>query len=285
MLPKQRELVSILCAVALGGLIGLVASLNAADVRWAIVLALAYLVVGIAYTYGYLHIPFLFRIFIAGYLIRVTLAFILYSTHPPIGHVAPDDEFYFLTAINILNLWKQGNYLDLGLYQQAVGSYNWLYSVYVAVHFLAAKSHLLPMVSNAFFGALTCGFIYLLGRNLFGDRVGRLSGVLAVIFPHLVYYSALDLKDTLLVFLLVMGSYYWHRFLVSESRRAFTAFTVSFLSCALLTILRFYVGVLVLFLFIVLYLTLGRGGLVKRVAWLGAFGTLILGVAAITPSL
>jgi hypothetical protein len=57
-------------------------------------------------------------------------------------------------------------------------------------HLLAAK------ILNALLATLSCGFVYLLGKRLFGPSVGLLAAAILAALPGDVFYSALLLSET-----------------------------------------------------------------------------------------
>jgi hypothetical protein len=280
-LPNLLQVLAILLVIAIGSGVCVFFALGVTAVGWAIVLAALYFLAGIVYT-KHLGSSFLIKVFVTAYLLRLGLAVAFALIRSRSGYIASDEAYYFDTALNILDVWRGGSYFNLKLYQIAADSPNWLYPVYVAVHFLMARSHLLPVISNCFFGALTCVVLFRASKNLFGERVAQFSAVLAVVFPNLVYYSALDLKDILIAFLLVLVFCQWQEHLRAGRPVAFVS---AFLACMVLIGLRFYVGVLMLFIWAVLYLLVGKGRVVRRLIWVAIAGALVLGIACVVPSL
>jgi len=57
---------------------------------------------------------------------------------------------------------------------------------------------------KALLGAFTVVFIYKLAGRNFGEKAGRLAGILALLYPNLIYYTGLHVKETEMVFLLVL---------------------------------------------------------------------------------
>jgi len=70
------------------------------------------------------------------------------------------------------------------------------------VYAIFGRRVLAPQMLQCLLGALTCGFTYLLGREMFSRRAGILAGVGAAIFPQLIYYCGTLTTETLHVFLL-----------------------------------------------------------------------------------
>lgn len=57
---------------------------------------------------------------------------------------------------------------------------------------------------NLLLGTLTCYLIYRIGRDLFGEAVGLLAGLLAAVYKPLIFYSVVPLKTALAVCLFAL---------------------------------------------------------------------------------
>jgi len=73
------------------------------------------------------------------------------------------------------------------------GFYYFLAGVYLAF----GHSYLAVRIVQAFLGVLTCLFVYLLGRDLFGRYAGLFASAFAALYPPLVFYCAVLLTETL----------------------------------------------------------------------------------------
>jgi 4-amino-4-deoxy-L-arabinose transferase-like glycosyltransferase len=88
---------------------------------------------------------------------------------------------------------------------------NFTYLV-AAVYYLLGHSLLAAKMLNVAFGSLTAVAVYGLGSEIFDRRVARLGAVLVVVFPSLIMWSAINLKDILVVFLTTVAVYGLVRF-------------------------------------------------------------------------
>ncbi len=233
-----------------GGLAGLVVLIEADIVRWAILLTLLYLVLGIYYTKHVLGSPFLLALFIGAFGVRVMLALLLYASFPPDGFHFKDSVYYFRVGLEILEKWRSGHSIfDLDMYRLTAGTRNWGYSAYNALHYLLAPGHLLPSISNAFVGALLAVGVYRLAKELFDIRIARLSAVLTAFHSGLVFYSAVNLKDALVALMIVLILLYG----VRATRHYMLKNLIKMIAAAVvLFTLRFYMALFTL-LFVVLY--------------------------------
>ena len=61
----------------------------------------------------------------------------------------------------------------------------------------------LTRVIKCFISAFTCVLLYKLARRSMGELVGRMVGIFAMLFPNLIFYCGLHLKETEMLFLIV----------------------------------------------------------------------------------
>jgi len=57
-------------------------------------------------------------------------------------------------------------------------------------------------------GALTCVMVYLLSAALFGERTGRIAGLISAVYPFAIYFTGCILSETLFLLLFVTSWYY-----------------------------------------------------------------------------
>ncbi|MFH0979970.1 MAG: glycosyltransferase family 39 protein [Planctomycetota bacterium] len=98
------------------------------------------------------------------------------------------------TAIAEGRTFVEGPYFRAPLYPWFLGG----------VYALFGRGFLLPRLIQALIGALSCGWLYLLGREAFGRTAGLLAGVAAATYWVFCYYDAELLTESLTVFLDVL---------------------------------------------------------------------------------
>lgn len=62
----------------------------------------------------------------------------------------------------------------------------------------------LTRVIKCLISAFTCILLYKLSRRSMGESVGRMVGIFAMLFPNLIFYCGLHLKETEMLFLMVV---------------------------------------------------------------------------------
>jgi hypothetical protein len=72
------------------------------------------------------------------------------------------------------------------------------------VYALSFDSIIAFRIVNALLGAWLCVMIFDIAGRSFGEKAARISAVLAVVAPPLIYYCGLHLKEAVIVFLVVL---------------------------------------------------------------------------------
>ena len=114
-------------------------------------------------------------------------------------------------------------YHDLGHYGHVCisnGNYNLLEEFYIyakaalsdsgyplylsIIYWIFDDSILITRLFKTIWSAWTCVLIYKLARRNFGEKIGRTSAILCLLMPNLIYYCGIHLKETEMVFLIVL---------------------------------------------------------------------------------
>lgn len=224
------------------------------------------------------------QLFWTAFAIRVLMVLFLYwfftklSDTPPFMFHAADAEAYHETATWMTNCIKEGhpevffNYLFAGGGVSDAG-----YPLYLGtIYLLTGNSILVARLIKAIWSALICVLIYKLASRNFGESVGRMAGIFVLLEPHFIIYSGLHLKETEMIFLLVLFLERADNLLRSRSFRIGSILPVFLLSISLF-FFRTVLGVSAVFAFIMALLlssqkvaNLGKRWLVLIVFVLGA---------------
>lgn len=79
------------------------------------------------------------------------------------------------------------------------------YCWWVAIVYLITGVDVLPLhILKCFVDAVSCLLIYNLARRNFGEDTGRMAAIFCVLIPHMWYYCGVTLKETEMMFLLVL---------------------------------------------------------------------------------
>ena len=139
-----------------------------------------------------------------GFLLRVALAIVLewtgWSTR-----FAPDEATYASTGRQMALYWTGDLLLKPWRFStnQPLG----YFYVNAALFYLFGDSQMPVKVLNAFIGAFSARYIFLIGFDLFGRAVAHRSALLCEFFPSLVLWSVLNIRDVWVVFLILFISW------------------------------------------------------------------------------
>ena len=79
------------------------------------------------------------------------------------------------------------------------------YPIYLSfVYAIFDDSIFLTRILKAVWSAWTCVLVYKLASRNFGEAVGRMSAILCMLMPNFIYYCGIHLKETEMVFLIVL---------------------------------------------------------------------------------
>ncbi len=85
-----------------------------------------------------------------------------------------------------------GRYSDLG------------YPFYLGIQYTVTNnSIIIARLLKVLYGAFTCVLVYKLAKRNFGEEAGRIAGILVMLFPNLIFYCGLHLKETEMILLTV----------------------------------------------------------------------------------
>jgi len=152
---------------------------------------------------------FIKKLFIYSFFIRMICVFVLsyiltnYIGIPFLTH--KDDYIYHKTACAIVDRWHTSG---IGFYPHlkfSTGSYSGFPNFSALLMYVFGKSIYIPRIGNAFFSAWTCIYAYQICRSYTNENESRLIGILFMASPLLYIFASLQLKDTMLLFL-IFGS-------------------------------------------------------------------------------
>ena len=97
---------------------------------------------------------------------------------------------------NLIEKFKQ--YADVGLSDSG-------YPIYLTfVYWIFDDSIFITRLLKAVWSAWTCVLVYKLASRNFGDGVGRMAAIFFMLMPNFIYYCGIHLKETEMVFLIVL---------------------------------------------------------------------------------
>ncbi len=142
---------------------------------------------------------FLIDLFLGAFLLRVVA---IVASHGVLlslgtgGFVFPDDRAYDELSWDIARAWSGEIPGILQRDSYLVMNYTYLLGL---LYLLLGHSVVAAKVLNAAFGAVTALATFGIARELWDERAARLAGIVAAIFPSLLLWSLLTLKDVMVV--------------------------------------------------------------------------------------
>ncbi|MFN8522555.1 MAG: hypothetical protein U0821_05550 [Chloroflexota bacterium] len=197
---------------------GILAALALAGTRGqgeAIPVALAGLALGIGGIYALFRGAdrrFLLTLFLAAFALRLLAAVISNPYLISVGRTKEgvendrcegclfqDDRAYTRTAWALARTW-------MGTIPGVASSDAYLLKTYTfavgGLYYVFGREIMLPKFMNAFFGAAGAVAMFALGRELGGRRVGVFAAIAGAVWPSLILWSVINLKDALVVLLI-----------------------------------------------------------------------------------
>ena len=222
----------------------------------AAILTVVLFVVGLNYTHrNWLHISarqFSRTLFAWSLILRLLVMVILYFVFKHFTGVpfeageGYDDHTYHILATDIAEAWKQG---EFGIMKHISWVMGFSYSGYPAfcggLYYLFTPLTIVARIANCIIGSIAVLLTYKIGKKLFGERIGRTAGILAMMFPYMIYFSATQHKDMLLTLLVLLVIYVVVKFISGEKGNTFETL-IFFLSIISLFTFRTIVPVLII---------------------------------------
>lgn len=172
-------------------------------------------------------------------LLRVMVAVVMYDGLVAAGRggfVTGDDATYFDLSSRISRiLHGETAAFDNGAESYLLGTFVYLET---AVFYVFGPKVLLVEFLNAAMGGLLVAFAFDIARRLFDMRAGLTAAILVAIYPSLVLWSALNLKDSLALVLIALVLW---TVLVFQEKRAIWLIPAAFGPLVLLESLRNYI--------------------------------------------
>jgi Dolichyl-phosphate-mannose-protein mannosyltransferase len=178
------------------------------------------------------------KLIMVALLLRLAAVFVVY-------YVAPSPYFF---ALDMLNYEREGELLSL--HWQGLGPAPILQSprqiaypyINAFFHYLLGASTMGTAVLNVFAGTWTAVLTFLLGREMLNERVGKVAAVLVAVYPSLILWSVLNIRDaltSLIVAFIVLVA-------VRSPRRRMRSMIVLAGALVVLSTFRDYMGILLL---------------------------------------
>ncbi|MBI2113289.1 MAG: hypothetical protein HYT50_01800, partial [Candidatus Wildermuthbacteria bacterium] len=183
--------------------------------------------------------------------VYLTSAVFIYATQfYPLGGGQGDQLLYHTAARMISQDFREGDFsldsIKHNLYLEYTP--HW-YPVFIAVvYFLTISDVIVGAMVNVWFVGLSALFLYAIVRQLgFSRKWAFLIGLSPILYPSYLYWGSILLRESLLVTLTLASVLFMIK---AQKRFSFTSFFLFYLALAALIYFRFYIGFVVLFVFV-----------------------------------
>ena len=154
---------------------------------------------------------FLRTLFAWSLILRVLTMVVLYFvfkhlTGTPFSIGDFDEYSYHTAATDLAYHWRQAHF-GIMTYIPFGFAYSGYPTFCAILYFLLGSSTILARIANCIIGSLSVLLTYKIARDLWGECIGRTAGIIAMLFPLMVFYSGVQLKDTILTFLVLWVTY------------------------------------------------------------------------------
>jgi hypothetical protein len=213
----------------------------------------------------------LLPVVIAGLAIRLGLC-ILFVALPATRIFHDDADGYEVFGMALARYWTGGGPNLHAGWEVNYGFWYWNGILY----WIFGNYRLIPSFMNALLGCLTAITLYGIARRLLVEEVARRALYFALFFPSMILWSSVTVKDTLMVFLLVLGMNSAMR--LSQRLSLFHVLVIGGVLSAMLTIrfYMFYMTALAIFLSLTIFSVRRAGrGVMSQLLLAGALTLLV----------
>ena len=153
---------------------------------------------------------FVKKVFQVGLIVRLIWCLFIYYFNidhygTPIGSLE-DTEFYMSVAKECAEGLANSSFefLDIWFnhYNTALDDIG--YPIFLGLQYLITfniSDVVIPFIFKSILGAYSCILIYKVARRHFGESVGRIAGIMCMLYPHMIYWCGSMMKEAEMVFL------------------------------------------------------------------------------------
>lgn len=153
------------------------------------------------------------KLFWTAFVLRalwVALSYVLYQnwTDTAFSIDAADELFYNEVAQYTANLMRNGDwniYSNIQKYSGNIQFSDMGYPIYLTiVYWIFGNSIVVARLIKAVLGAWTVVLMYKLASRNFGEHIGRMTAIMCMLMPNLIYYCGFQLKEVEMLFLCIL---------------------------------------------------------------------------------
>jgi hypothetical protein len=182
---------------------------------------------------------FLLILFVVGITSRVFLLFLIHTTLAALGKFH-FPEYGYITSLfgdsgyyTLRSWWLSQFIQDIELPKKIIEStfiqYGSSYFLYVLAlfHSLFGFSPISSTLINCYLGTLTALLVFFTAKLIFNTSVAKISSTLVMFFPSLFVWSLTNLKDSSLIFIIVLTLFCFIKFYLTHKKLYLVPFLIS----------------------------------------------------------
>lgn len=153
------------------------------------------------------------KLFWSAFFLRalwVVISYVLYQkwTGTAFTIDAADELFYHEVAQYAADMMRDSDwniYSNIQIYSGETQFSDMGYPIYLTfVYWIFGGSIIVPRLIKAILGAWTVLLMYKLASRNFGEQIGRMTAIMCMLMPNLIYYCSFQLKEVEMVFLCIL---------------------------------------------------------------------------------
>lgn len=156
---------------------------------------------------------FMQKVFWIAFFLRaiwVVISYVLYQhwTGTAFSIEAADELFYDEVARYAAGMMRDGNwnlYSNIEKYAEDITFSDMGYPIYLTfVYWIFGGSIVMARLIKAILSSWTVILMYKLAARNFGEQIGRMTAIMCMLMPNLIYYCSFQLKEVEMVFLCIL---------------------------------------------------------------------------------
>lgn len=218
---------------------------------------------------------FLLRLFIVGISVRVILFAVFYMVTVlwgDNGEITPDSRLFFLRTLGIIRTWTgQLDLISPIMLETGVGEngYNYILAFfYMLLGYNPSIPNPLSMFSdkliNCLIGTISGIPIFYIAKDIFGEKIAKISSLFAVFYPSLIFWSMTNTREPINLLLVCLIIFAMVRL---QKEKKITYLAILFISLLLLRTIRLYlfypIFTLVIIFLLVIFRRIFKGAVPK----------------------
>lgn len=193
---------------------------------------------------------FCWSLFLLALAIRVAWVYFSYyffinKTGQPFEFAAADSLFYYWVGVGYQNTPIPAMWEDLFVNRPSVSDSGFAFFLGLLSK-ITKQSIIAPRLIISAMSAFSCVLLYMLAKRNLNEETGRMAGIFATLFPNLILYCGLHMKEAYMLFIIIV---FLERtdYLIRSRKNMVLNISISVLTVAIMFTLRTVLGAVAIF--------------------------------------